>query len=82
MASIIVGNAGGQCILELTHVPEVGETITVEKTMIKWRLTSPDHLLPRPGKTYKVTNKKDDFDTGAGFLGVLPWFMLEEIPQR
>jgi hypothetical protein len=77
MTFVMVGNPGAQCILVLSQAPVIGETITIEEHTVRWPLTSPARLLPCPGKSYKVVKQLQDFDSGAGFLGVLPWYLLE-----
>jgi hypothetical protein len=80
MVLIVVGKPGAQCVIELTQVPEIGEILVIKK--IKYPLTSPAGLLPRPNKTYKVISRREDYLMGF-FFGVLPWFLLEEVnPQH
>lgn len=75
MVFIMVGNGSTQCILRVSQVPVVGDTIPVRTSMIKWALT--DHAYLMDGSSYKVTNRIGDFDTGRKEFGILPWFSLE-----
>lgn len=81
MTFIMVGVGSGQCILRVSQIPEVGDTICVNDSMIDWELTGNAGLLPgrfyHRGEHYRVTERLGDFNTGHKGLDPLPWFSLE-----
>jgi hypothetical protein len=77
MAYIMVGGGSAQCVLSVTKVPKVGNTITVRTSMIVWAASSNAYFMD--GCTYTITKRVNDVDTDK--YGILPWFNLNEVEE-